>query len=319
MLLYYLRGTNFFMTYFIKRLLLVFPVLLVVVSMVFGLLRLIPGDPIDFILGENAQQADREKLLQNSGLHLPVHEQYFQYWKNIFKGDLGRSYENQRPVGQLIKERYPHTLQLALASLLWATALAFPLGVLSAVKKGSRIDRAALVFSLAGISAPSFYLGPLLVWVFSIQLDWFPVSGVGRPGSLVLPSLALGAALSALLMRIVRASFMDVLRADYIRTAKAKGLLYFHVLAKHALRNAMMPVVAVLGLQLGALLTGAIVTEKIFSIPGLGSLMLEAIQKRDYAVVQGTLMVIAVSYVMVNLLTDLVYGLIDPRVKFEKN
>jgi len=307
------------MAYFLKRCLLLFPVLFLVVTLVFFMLRLIPGDPVDFILGENAQQADRAMLLKNSGLDLPLKEQYIRYWKNIANGQLGLSYENQKPVVDLIVARYPNTVRLAVASLLWAAILAFPLGMLTAVRKGKILDRAGLVVSLAGISAPTFYLGPLLVWAFSIKMDWFPVSGVEMPGSFVLPSLTLGAALAALLMRVIRSSFLDVLRADYIRTAKAKGVNFVLVLFKHALRNALLPIIAVLGLQLGALLTGAIVTEKIFSIPGLGSLMLEAIQKRDYAVVQGTLMVIAVSYVLVNLVTDLTYGLVDPRIKLGKS
>lgn len=300
--------------YFIKRILLIIPVLFLVATLVFFFLRLIPGDPIDLILGENAQIADREALRIEQHFDQPLYVQYGYYWKNIFNGTFGQSYFTREPVMDMIKSRYPATLKLAILAILWAVVIAIPLGVFSSLNKGNWKDQGCLMISLLGISVPSFYLGPLLVLLFSIGLGWFPVSGKELPGSFVLPSFTLGAAMAALLMRMTRASMIDVLPLDYVRTAYAKGLKKPVVVFKHALMSALIPVVAILGLQFGTLLAGAIVTEKIFSWPGLGSLMLESISKRDYAVVQACVLVIASTYVFVNLLTDLLYARLDPRI-----
>lgn len=300
--------------YLLKRLFLLVPVLLIVATLVFFLLRLIPGDPVDFILGENALPSSRETLVKEQNFDKPVFEQYKLYLQNLSHGNLGTSYFNHTPVMQLIGERYPATLQLALAAIMWALLFSIPLGILSSIKEGKAIDRLSLVGSLLGVSVPGFYLGPLLVLVFSIKLDWFPVSGRELPGSIILPSLTMGLALAAILTRMTRSSMIDVLGSDYIRTAKAKGLSFPKVILKHALRSALIPIVAVLGLQFGTLLAGAVVTEKIFSWPGLGSLVLEAISRRDYAVVQGCVLVIATTYVLVNILTDITYKKIDPRI-----
>lgn len=304
--------------YLTKRLLLLIPVLFVVATLVFFLLRLVPGDPVDFILGENALPADRQVLLAEQHFDEPILKQYLYYWEGIASGTFGRSYFSHKPVVELIKQRYPATLQLAFLAILWACVLAIPFGVFSALKKGKVLDQSCLVFSLFGISIPSFYLGPLLVLLFSIYLDIFPVAGRELPGSSILPSFTLGAAMAALLTRMTRSSMLDVLTMDYVRTAHAKGLSKWIVIMKHALRSALVPVVAILGLQFGTLLAGAIVTEKIFSWPGLGSLMLEAISRRDYAVVQACVLVIASSYVLVNLLTDLLYTKLDPRIELGK-
>lgn len=305
------------LTYLSKRLLLLIPVLWVVATLVFFLLRLIPGDPVDFILGENALEADRATLLAEAHFDKPLYEQYFLYLKGIAAGDMGQSYFSHRKVSQLIAERYPATLQLAFLAIFWASLIALPLGVLSSLHKGRALDRFSLTFSLFGISVPSFYLGPLLVLFFSIYLDLFPVAGRELPGSSFLPSFTLGAAMAAILTRMTRSSMLDVLHADYIRTATAKGLRRWKVILKHALGCALLPIVAIMGLQFGTLLAGAIVTEKIFSWPGLGSLLLEAISRRDYAIVQGCVLTIATSYVLVNLITDLLYTKLDPRVSLE--
>jgi len=303
------------LTYFLKRLLLLIPVLFCVATLVFFLLRLIPGDPVDFILGENAIQADRDVLMAEQHFDKPILTQYEYYWKDILSGRMGTSYFSHEPVSSLIRKHYPATLQLAFFAILWACIFAIPLGVFSSLKKDTWFDHSSLVISLFGISIPSFYLGPLLVLFFSIYLDIFPVAGRELPGAFILPSITLGAAMAALMTRMTRSSMPDVLYMDYVRTAKAKGVTRWKVVVKHALRTALVPVVAILGLQFGTLLAGAIVTEKIFSWPGLGSLMLESIQRRDYAVVQGCVLVISTSYVLVNLVTDLVYAKIDPRIE----
>ncbi|MBF0104975.1 MAG: ABC transporter permease [Deltaproteobacteria bacterium] len=305
--------------YFLKRLMTLVPTMFVVVTLVFFLLRLIPGDPVDFILGENALPSARQELVKTYRFDRPVFEQYCLYLQNLFKGNLGRSYFSEKPVNAKIRQRYGATLQLAFASVLWAVVLSLPLGVLSAVKKNTLFDRLTLVFSLVGVSLPSFYLGPLLALLFSIHLDWFPLSGSDLPGSLFLPSITLGLGMAALLTRMTRASLIEVLSRDYIRTAMAKGLSPFKVVVKHALRTALIPLIAVLGLQFGTLLAGTVITEKIFSWPGLGSLMLESINQRDYALVQGCVLLIAFTYVVVNLLTDFFYMLVDPRLRLIKD
>lgn len=303
--------------YIIKRLLLSIPVIFLVATLVFFLIRLIPGDPVDYILGENALASDRNTLIQAQHFDEPIYKQYQIYLSNLLQFDLGTSYFSQKKVSTLIGQRFLATLELALAAVLWALLISIPLGIWSAINRGNLIDKGSLFFSLLGISIPTFYLGPILVLIFSIQFDIFPVSGRELNGSIILPSFTLGAALAAILMRMTRTSLVEVLDLDYIRTAKAKGLSSFKVVVKHALRSALIPVIAILGLQFGTLLAGAIVTEKIFSWPGLGSLMLESISKRDYIVVQGCILLIGISYVFVNLLTDLIYVKVDPRIKLK--
>lgn len=302
-------------SYIVRRLLLLVPVLFVVATAVFFLLHLVPGDPVDFILGENALPATREVLAHEQHFDEPLYRQYFFYMRGLLQGSMGKSYFTHEAVARLIGERYPATLELACFAIFWAVLFAVPLGVLSSLKKGSVLDQSCLLISLVGISVPSFYLGPLLVLLFSITLDWFPVSGRELTGAIILPSVTMGAAMAAILMRITRSSMLDVLTMDYIRTAHAKGQKKIWVIFKHALGSALVPVVAILGLQFGTLLAGAIVTEKIFSWPGLGSLMLDAISRRDYSVVQGCVLIIAASYVVVNLVTDILYTKLDPRIE----
>lgn len=301
--------------YALKRLGAALPILFTVVTLTFFMLRLVPGDPVDTILGENAMPEARATLVKAFRFDRPVWEQYAWYVGDVLQGNLGRSYFSPKPVGDLLKRRYAATLELGGAAILWAAFLSLPLGIAAAVRKGGAFDRGVLFFSLFGVSIPTFYLGPLLALLLAVKLDWFPVSGRELSGSIVLPSLTLGLAMTALLTRFTRASLLEVLHKDYVRTAIAKGLSPFHVVIKHAFRTALIPILAVLGLQLGSLLTGAVVTEKVFNWPGLGTLLLDSISRRDYALVQGCVLLIASTYVVVNLLTDVAHAFADPRYR----
>ncbi|QBQ55059.1 nickel ABC transporter permease [Nitrosococcus wardiae] len=304
------------MGYFLlSRLLSAIVVVLGVACLVFLLIHLIPGDPVEVILGEGAQPADREALRQALGLDRPLLVQLEQFLQELIQFNLGTSLYSQRPVMELLAERLPATAELALAALVVAIIIAFPLGILAAVRRGTIWDRMATTFALVGVSVPNFWLGPLLILVFSIGLGWFPVSGRAGWDSLVLPALTLGSAMAAILSRMVRTALLEVLGEDYIRTAKAKGLSLSRVIGRHALRNALLPVITVLGLQLGTVLGGAVITEVVFSWPGIGQLTVESIQRRDYPVVQGCVLLISLIYVAVNTLTDLIYDWADPRVR----
>ncbi|MGD8932999.1 MAG: ABC transporter permease [Chromatiales bacterium] len=301
--------------FLVSRLLSALVVVFGVACLVFLLLHLTPGDPVDVMLGESARPADREALRSALGLDKPLARQLVDYFVALAGLDLGTSLHSKLPVSQLLGERLPATLQLALAALGCALLLALPLGILAAVKRGGAWDYGAMGFSLLGVSMPNFWLGPVLILVFSLWLGWTPVSGRDSPASLVLPALTLGTALAAILARMIRSSLLEVLGEDYVRTARAKGLAESRVIWRHAMRNAWLPVVTLLGLQLGALLGGAVVTEIVFDWPGIGSLLIQAIQQRDYPVVQGCVLFISLIYVLVNTLTDLAYGLIDPRIR----
>lgn len=287
-------------------------------TLVFMLIHLVPGDPVEVMLGESAQPADRAALRHALGLDQPLPVQLYHYFNGLLHFDLGNSLHSQRPIVALMLERLPATLELALAALLVAVVIALPLGVLSAVRKDTAWDHSARVVSLMGISIPHFWLGPLLILVFSLWLGWLPVSGRDGLISLVLPALTLGTALAAILSRMIRATLLETLNEDYIRTAHAKGLSETAVIVRHALRNALLPVITVLGLQLGALLGGAIITEMVFSWPGIGQLTIEAIHRRDYPVVQACILLVSVTYVAVNTLTDLAYAGLDPRVRLRE-
>ena len=303
--------------FLIRRILQLIPVLWGVGTLVFFFLFLVPGDPIDIMLGVSALPARKETLRAQLGLDQPLGTQYKKFWVGVLQGDLGESLLSKRPVAQLIRERLPATLELAFLSVLIALLIALPLGVAAAVRKGSLFDRFAIFFSLLGVSLPTFWLGPILVLIFSIGLGLFPVSERTGWESYVLPSFTLGLALSAILMRMTRASLLDVLGQDYVQTARAKGLSEFRVQWKHALRNALIPVITILSLQLGALLSGTVITETIFDWPGLGELLYRAIQARDYPLVQGCVLVIACLYVLVNLAADFAYTLVNPQVRLE--
>ena len=290
-------------------------VVLGVACLVFLLIHLVPGDPVEVMLGESARPADREALRQALGLDKPVPVQLMEYLKGLAALDLGESLHSKRPIVDILAERIPATAELALAALVVALALALPLGVLAAVRPRSGVDAGAMVFAVLGVSIPNFVMGPLLILVFSFWLGWFPVSGKEGLDSLVLPALTLGTAMSAILARMVRASLLEVMREDYIRTARAKGLAELQVILNHAMKNATLPVITILGLQLGTLLGGAVITEIVFSWPGVGQLTIESIQNRDYPVLQACVLVISLAYVVVNTLTDVVYAWLDPRIR----
>src|SRR5947199_1984511 len=298
-----------------SRLLYTLPVLWLVVSAVFLLIHLVPGDPIQAMLGEGAPTADIEAARHAYGLDTPLPQQYVKYWKGILRGDWGRSISFDRNVGELVRQRYPATLLLTSASLLLALIISIPAGVRSARRRNRWDDRAISFVSLLGLSFPNFALGPILILFFAIYLGLLPVSGMGTAAHLVLPAIALGGALAAILTRMVRTSMFEELGHDYIRTARAKGLRERIVVYRHALRNAMIPIITVLGLQFGALLAGAIVTEKIFSWPGIGRLTIDAIGNRDYYLVQGCILAIGLTYIAVNFLTDLLYSAVNPRIR----
>jgi peptide/nickel transport system permease protein len=284
-----------------------------VATLVFLLLHLAPGDPVEAMLGETASAADRAALRADLGLDAPLPVQYARYLANLAALDLGVSLHTRTPVAAIIAERLPWTAALACAALALALAFALPLGVLSARHPGGRLETLTGIAAVAGMSLPSFVLGPLLMVVFAVWLGWLPVSAPGTLAGLVLPAATLGLALAALLARMVRAAVRDVLDEEFIRSARARGLSERRVLWRHALRNAALPVLTVIGMQLGALLGGAVITEIVFGWPGLGQLTIEAIQRRDYPLVQGAVLVIAATHVGINMLTDLLYGLCDPR------
>ena len=281
----------------------------------FLLIHLVPGDPIQQMLGESAAAADIQAARHAYGLDLPMSRQYLNYWKGVMHGDLGQSLRFNQNVGSLIAERYPFTLKLTLASLLVALATSIPAGVLSARRRNRWDDRVISFVSLLGLSFPNFALGPVLILFFAVYLGLLPVSGSGTLAHLVLPAITMGGALAAILTRMVRTSMLEELGQDYIRTARAKGLPERTVVYRHALRNAMVPVLTVIGLQFGALLAGAIVTETIFSWPGIGRLTIQAINTRDYYLVQGCILAIGLTYVAVNFLTDLLYSAFNPRIR----
>ena len=287
----------------------------IVGTLVFFLIHLVPGDPVAVMLGDWASPADETALREQLGLHLPISTQYWNYMTGLFQLDLGQSLFFQQPVSELIAERFPMTLQLALMALIVASIIAFPLGLWAALRAGKWPDHLSMTVSLIGVSIPNFWLGPMLILFFSLGLAWLPVSGAEQPFSWVLPAVTLGTALAAILARMLRASLLEVLHEDYIRTAQAKGLPARLVYGKHAMLNALLPVVTILGLQLGTLLGGAVITEVVFDWPGLGQLLVESIQRRDYPVVQGCILVISVAYITINGLTELVYAWLDPRIR----
>jgi ABC-type dipeptide/oligopeptide/nickel transport system permease component len=304
----------------IRRILLTLPVLWVVVTVVFLLIHLVPGDPIVQMLGEGATASDISALRHSYGLDAPLSQQYTHYWHGLLHADLGQSLRLHDSVTHLVLERYPYTLALTMAALLIGIALSIPAGIASALHRNRWQDRTLGVVSLFGLSFPNFALGPILILVFSIQLGWLPVSGAGAGGitsfllHLVLPAITLGFSLAAILTRMVRTAMLEELNQDYIRTSRAKGLTENQVVYRHALRNALIPILTVIGLQFGSLLAGAIVTETIFSWPGIGRLTLSAISNRDYALVQGCILAVGLTYVAINLLTDVAYTIANPRI-----
>jgi peptide/nickel transport system permease protein len=301
--------------YLIRRLAQTLPIALLVATLVFSLIHMIPGDPVEMMLGDGAQRSEVENLRHELGLDRPLIQQYGSFLGGLVKGDLGRSLHFGEPVTRILARHYPATLELAFAGMLVALAIALPLGILAAFHRDGAIDHASRFFSLLGVSIPNFWLGPMLILVFSIQLNLFPVSGRSGLASLVLPAITLGTALAGLLTRMIRSSLVEELHKPYLATAQAKGLSRQLAVVRHALKNASIPVVTIVGLQFGALLTGAIITETIFAWPGLGRLIIQSIRLRDYPLVQGGILAIALTYLLLNLVTDVVYAYLDPRIR----
>ena len=288
-----------------------------VATLVFSLIHLVPGDPVQAMLGESASPADVAVLRARLGLDRPLVAQYLAFLGGVATGNLGTSLRTNQPVAVAIGERIPATFELALTAIVVAMLIALPLGIVAAVRAGTALDHAAITAAMFGISIPTFWLGPLLAIVFAVWLGWLPVSGYGTAAHVVLPALTLGAPLSAVLARITRASLIEELREPYVLAARARGVSAARAVMNHAFRNSLIPIVTVLGLQLGSVLTGAVITETIFAWPGVGRLLVQAITARDYPTVQGCILFIAVTYVAVNLLIDLLYGVLDPRIRYE--
>jgi len=300
-----------------RRFVIILPVLWAVVTLVFLLIHIVPGDPARQLVGENATEEQYQTARSELGLDKPLLTQYSDYWRGLVRGDWGTNPVTRQAVLGRIASRYPATIKLALTAMLIATLISIPLGVTAATHKGSFVDSFSTMIALLGISLPSFALGPLLVLIFSVDLGVTPVSGAGSLANLILPAVTLGAAMSAILTRVVRSSVLEELDEDYVRTARAKGLPERTVIYKHVLKNGLIPVVTVLGLQFGVLLAGAIITERVFSWPGVGSLLVDSISERDYKLTQGCILVIAATYVLVNTGTDLAYRFLDPRIKLD--
>ncbi|MGN6183583.1 MAG: nickel ABC transporter permease [Thermoanaerobaculia bacterium] len=304
--------------YIIRRLLQMIPITLGILTLIFSLIHLIPGDPAAQIAGEGASAKDIQNVRTSLGLDQPLWKQYVTYITNLAKGDLGTSFRTRESVAKEIAVRYPATIQLAVGAMFVALLVAFPLGIVSAIYRNSWIDNVARFFALIGVSMPSFWFGPLLIIAFAINHQWFPVSGRDQGWkSIVLPSITMGLALAAILTRMIRVSLAEELNQLYVTTAIAKGVTRTKAIFRHALKNALIPVITILALQFGSLLTGAIITEQIFSWPGLGRLLIQSITTRDYPQVQASILVIALTYIMVNFISDLLYGVVDPRIKLE--
>ncbi len=303
--------------YVVRRVLLAIPVLIGVATLVFSLIHLVPGDPAQAMLGDGASPNDVAELRATLGLDQPLTTQYVTFMRRAVTGDLGVSFRTGQPVTTMIAERVPATAELAVAAMIVAVGLAIPLGVVAAVWRGTAIDYSAMTFALAGVSIPNFWLGPVLAIIFAVELGWLPVSGRGDLAHLVLPAISLGLALAAILARMTRASLLDELGELYVRAARARGVSSAAAITSHALRNSMVPLLTIIALQFGAVLTGAVITETIFAWPGIGRLLIQSIGFRDYPMVQGCILLIAATYVTVNLITDLLYGVLDPRIRLE--
>lgn len=299
----------------LKRLLLTLPVAFGVLTLTFFMIHMIPGDPVDLILGDLANPLDKIEMRAKLGLDQSIAHQYFSFLSNVVQGEFGESLFSKKPVSELIFTRIGATFELAVTAMIFAMLLGIPLGVLAAVKRLTFFDRALVSLGLIGMSFPGFFLGPLLIYLFAIILGWLPVGERGGFTNLILPALSLALPLGAILLRMTRASMLDVLHEDYVRVAKAKGLGNYKVFYVHALRNALIPVITIVGLQFGSVLTGTVITETIFDWPGLGTLLFDAIQRRDYPLVQGCVLIISLIYVSVNFITDIAYIFAHPKMR----
>lgn len=303
--------------YLLKRILLSIPVLLGVSIVVFTMIRLIPGDPAQLMAGQAATAEVVRQIRESLGLDRSLPIQYAIFIGNLLKGDLGRSLFNSAPVVEELAQRFPRTVRLALASMFVASLIGIPAGILSATRHLSWLDSLVMIIALAGVSMPVFWLGLNLILIFAVRLHWLPAIGHETWLHLILPSVTLGAASAAVIARMTRSSMLEVLRQDYVRTARAKGLAEPSVVRRHALRNALIPVVTVVGLQLGTLLSGAVLTESVFAWPGVGRLLVDAVLARDYPVIQGAVLLIATTFVALNVVVDMVYAVLDPRIRYE--
>jgi peptide/nickel transport system permease protein len=310
--------------FILGRVLAIIPVLVLVTAGVFFLIHLTPGDPIDAMMAESADPSVKAALSRQLGLDQPIHVQYLRWMGGVLRGDLGRSIRNNQPVIEDVGRRIRPSVELALLAIVIALVVAFPLGILSAARRNTAVDGAGTTFALIGICMPNFLIALLLIFLFGVTLRWLPVSGYTDPledpinglRSLTLPAITLGLALAAVITRTLRSSLLEALSEDYVRTARAKGLTERVVLSRHALKNGLIPVATVLGLQLGGLVGGAVITEYVFALPGVGRLVVDAVFARDYPLVQGVVLLIALAYIGTNLLVDLVYGFLDPRIRY---
>ena len=303
--------------YFVKRILQTIPLMLVISILVFLFIHMIPGDPARTMAGLDAEQSEVEAIREEYGLNDPLIVQYVNYMKGLFTGDLGRSLKSDTPVAELIVDRMQNTLKLVFAGILWAPVLGIFIGVISAIKRGKAPDHGCMLLAITGLSAPGFWLGLMGIQIFSVQLGWLPSGGLDSWTGYILPSFTMGCGIMAVLARYSRSSMLETLREDYVRTARAKGQKEFLVMFLHAFRNSLIQVITILGLQIGGLLSGSVLTETVFSIPGMGRLLVDSIAFRDYPVIQGLLMLFAFQYVIINLIVDLLYGVINPKIRYD--
>ncbi len=303
--------------YFVRRILETIPLMLIISIFVFMFIHLLPGDPAKTLAGVEATVEEVEAIREEWGLNDPLIVQYGNYMKDLLRGDMGRSLKSSTPVTELILSRFQYTIQLVLAGVLWAPALGIFIGVMCAIKRGKAFDLGGMLFAIAGLSAPGFWVGLMLIQVFAVTLGWLPSGGLDSWKSLVLPSVVMGLGIMATLARYSRSSMLETLREDYVRTARAKGQKESIVMFSHAFKNSLIQVVTILGLQIGGLLSGSVITETIFSIPGMGRLLVDSIAYRDYPAIQGLLMIFSLQYVLINLLVDLLYGVINPKIRYD--
>ena len=303
--------------YFVRRILETIPLMLIISIFVFMFIHLLPGDPAKTLAGVEATVEEVEAIREEWGLNDPLIVQYGNYMKDLLRGDMGRSLKSSTPVTELILSRFQYTIQLVLAGVLWAPALGIFIGVMCAIKRGKAFDLGGMLFAIAGLSAPGFWVGLMLIQVFAVNLRWLPSGGLDSWRSLVLPSIVMGLGIMAVLARYSRSSMLETLREDYVRTARAKGQKESVVMFRHAFKNSLIQVVTILGLQIGGLLSGSVITETIFSIPGMGRLLVDSIAYRDYPAIQGLLMIFSLQYVLINLFVDLLYGVINPKIRYD--
>ncbi|WP_313622351.1 glutathione ABC transporter permease GsiC [Achromobacter sp.] len=305
------------LTYIVKRLLGMIPTLLLVAVVVFLFVHMLPGDPARLAAGPEADQSTVELVRKELGLDLPLPQQFVRYFSHMLQGDLGTSLRTKRPVSTEIADRFMPTLWLTLASMVWSVTFGMIIGIVSAVWRNRWPDRLGMTLAVSGISFPAFALGMMLMQVFSVNLGWLPTVGASTWQHYILPSITLGAAVAAVMARFTRASFVEVVQEDFVRTARAKGLTERRVVIKHALRNALIPVVTMMGLQFGFLLGGSIVVETVFNWPGLGRLLVDAVTQRDYPVIQGLVLLFSLEFILINLIVDVLYGVINPSIRYK--